>query len=211
MKMDAPLIFIYGLFDPESGMIRYIGKSIRPEERLRNHMQDKSKCHRSHWLRSLKSKGMKPGMIFLEQVSGEWPWQESERFWISYGKRNGWPLTNNTDGGDGVPGLPAETRERMRKTWLGRKHRPESLLKIGAATAARRHSDETKARMSAARKGCVITWGAKISEATRKLSHEQVGVIAGRLANGEKGIVLAREYGVHRTTLSKIKMGVYFK
>ena len=76
-------------------------------------MNDKSKCHRANWLQSLKSKGLKPDIVILEEINGKWPWQESERYWIARAKKLGWPLTNNTSGGDGVPDLPEETRKKI--------------------------------------------------------------------------------------------------
>jgi len=203
--------FIYGLIDPRTDEVRYIGKSIRPLERLRNHINEpKTNCHRSHWIQGLKKEGLEPEIIIFESVWGEWPWQEAERFWINYGKRNGWPLTNNTDGGDGVDGLQPETRERMRRTWLGRRHSEKTKAIIGLKSSQRRHSDETKGKMSAAQKGRKILWGDEISEAVRKITHEQCEEIKTRLGNGELGISLAKEFGVHRTTISKIKMGTYF-
>lgn len=208
-EIDFTVNYIYGLCDPDSGDIRYIGKTIRPQERFTNHMNERSNCHRSHWLQKLKAQGKRPDMVILETVSGEWPWQEAERYWIARGRALGWPLVNNTDGGDGVEGLPAETRERMRQTWLGRKHSDATKAKISAASSARRHSEETKAKMSAAQSGRVITWGDKLSEAVRKLDSAQVESIKVRLAAGELGINLAREFGLHRTTISKIKMGTY--
>ena len=54
-----------------------------------------------------------------------------------------------------------------------------------------------------------ITWGDKISETLRKLSQEDQQDIINRLNNGELVKNLAEEYGVHRTTISKIKKGVY--
>lgn len=51
----------------------------------------------------------------------------------AHGHANKWPLTNATSGGDGVPDLPPETRQRMAQVWIGRKHRPESLKKKAEA------------------------------------------------------------------------------
>jgi hypothetical protein len=202
---------IYGLVDPRTQEIRYIGKSIRPKERLMNHCNEPpSNCHRSHWIQELKRLGIKPDMIFLESVSGEWPWQESEKWWIKHGRDNGWPLTNNTDGGDGVEGLPPETQAKIKAAWKGRKHRPETIAKLKAARALRPfHSAETRARMSAAQKGRVITWTDKLAVAIRKFSPEQVEEIRSRITNGEGVQSIAKEFGVHRTTISKIKMGTY--
>lgn len=52
--MSGSPVYIYGLTDPITEEIRYIGKSIRPTERLSNHCNEKSNCHRSNWIQSLK-------------------------------------------------------------------------------------------------------------------------------------------------------------
>jgi hypothetical protein len=204
--------YIYALVDPETEEIRYIGKSIRPSERLANHINEpQSNCHRSHWLHSLKAKGLKPILLIIEELSGNWPWQEAERYWIAFGHAQGWPLTNNTSGGDGVPDLPAATREKMRKVWLGRKHTPETLIKLSKASRGRRHSAESKAARSAMFKGREITWTAELSLAVRKFDDVAVADIKARLVAGALVKDLALEYGVHRTTISKIKTGRYAK
>lgn len=203
-------VYIYALIDPETDLIRYIGKSTRPVDRLNNHMNERSNCHRSHWLQSLKARGLRADMVFLERIDGAWPWQHSERHWIDYGRRHGWPLTNNTNGGDGVPGLPAETRAKMAAVWTGRKHKPESIEKmIATKKATYRCTDKTRERMSQAHTGRTITWGDKLSAALRRLTESQVDEIKRRFAAGEGTVALAKEYGVHRTTISKIKMGTY--
>jgi hypothetical protein len=170
-------------------------------------MNEASNCHRCHWLQLLKKKNLKPELIILEKVIGEW--QEIERFWISYAKMCGWRLTNNTSGGDGVRDLPEETRERIRKVWLGRKHKPESLIKIGKASSERRCSKETKDKMSKAHAGREIKWKDKIAVANKKLSKEMQNDILEAIKNGEMVINLARKYGVHRTTISKVKDRTY--
>lgn len=203
------VIYIYALICPVSGGVRYIGKSIRPKERLSNHMNEVSNCHRSHWIQGLKSSGLKPSMEILEEISDSRDWRDVERRWISLGLMLGWKLTNNTSGGDGVSGLPPETRERMRQTWIGRKHKPESIIKIGQASKGRKHTEEHKKEMSELMKKRDITWGDKIAESIRKLSEHDQLVIRDRLASGERVKDLAAEYGVHRTTLSKVKSGTY--
>lgn len=207
--ISASPVYIYALIDPVDGDIRYIGKSIRPVARACNHMQDKTPCHRTHWLQSLKARGLKPDMVILERVEGAWPWQESERFWIAYGKRHGWRLTNNTDGGDGVEGLPADTRAKMAAIWLGRKHSAESKAKIGAASRGRKHSTESREHMRQIMTGRKITWVRSIAEANSKFTPEQEVAVRARLESGERVKDLAREFGVHRTTISKIKKGTY--
>lgn len=172
-------------------------------------MQDNSKCHRTHWLQKLKSEGLRPEITILEQVSSDDVWQDRERHWIAKGKELGWPLTNNTSGGDGVCDLPQEARERIRKTWIGRKHTEETKAKIGATSRLKRHTDEHKAAMSEKMKQREITWGAKIAESTRKLSAQDQADILDALSSGVKNKDLAEKYGVHRTTISKVKTGRY--
>lgn len=209
--MKQKPVHIYGLLDPDTLDLRYIGKTNQSlNTRLSAHLSDKSSCHRVNWLNQLKKQDKKPEIILLETIQGKWPWQESERFWIRYYLNKGCKLTNNTSGGDGVPDLPKETREKMRQTWLGRKHKPETLEKLKEFKTGTKLSPETKAKISKAHKGREITWGDKLSRAVSKFTKEQTEVIQGRLNNGELVKDLANEYGVHRTTISKIKKGTYF-
>jgi hypothetical protein len=203
-------VFIYALGDPETGLIRYIGKTTNLEQRYTAHVNSPpTNCHRSHWIQSLKAKGLRPLMVVVEIIEGAWPWQEAERNWIARGRREGWPLTNNTNGGDGVPGLPAETRQRMAATWRGRKHKPATIEKLRAARALRVTSAATRAKMSASLLGRRIAWVDKVAAGLRKLNEGDIDAIRARLAAGEGTCALAMEFGVHRTTLSKIKVGTY--
>lgn len=202
-------VYIYGLVDPETDEIRYIGKSIRPLQRLQNHMNEKSNCHRSHWLQSLKRRGMEPTLILFEMISGAWPWQHSERHWIAKGRALGWPLTNNTSGGDGVPDLPPETRAKISSTWKGRKHNPETAEKLRNYRLGVKHTEETKAKMSAAHKGRKMTWGHKLAQVQARFNQAQVDDILEKLANGALVKDVAAEYGCHRLLIGKIKNGKY--
>ncbi len=208
-RTESRAVFIYSLIDPRTNETRYVGKSIRPQQRLQNHMNERSNCHRSHWLQGLKHLGLTPAMTILEKIPAGADWQEAECRWIAALKSSGARLTNNTIGGDGVTGLPPETRERMRQTWVGRKHSPETIAKLGAW---KRHPvlDSTRAKHSAAMKGRKITWVETIAERLRKITPEKSLEIKARLSAGELVKDLAREFGVHRTTMSKIKMGTYF-
>ena len=137
------------------------------------------------------------------------PWQHSEKFWIAYGRKQGWPLTNGTNGGDGVDGITGDGLARMRATWLGRKHKPESIERIAAASKGRTKSESSKALMRQIMTGREITWGDKLSQSLQKFTTDQTTAIQARLKNGETVISLSKEFGVHRTTMSKIKNGTY--
>jgi predicted GIY-YIG superfamily endonuclease len=203
-------VFIYFLLDPETRLVRYVGKTENLKARYQSHLKEKSNCHRSHWIQALARRGLKPVMQIVECIDGEHAWQESERHWIAYGKRNGWPLTNNTNGGDGVPGLPEETKARIRAASLGRKYPLEIRMEFGKAMRGKHHTEETKAKMRAVHAGRKITWIAKIAERLRKLTPEQAADVKRRLDAGERVKDIAAELGMHRTSISKVKMGTYF-
>ena len=210
-KLPKGCTYIYGLVDPRDNMLRYVGKSIRPLERLSNHLNEKSNCHRSHWLHLLKRNGIKPRIVVLEVVGEGRTWQEAEREWIAMFREAGFNLVNSTDGGDGVTNLSGESKERMAKTWLGRKHKPESLAKIGAASRGRKHTEEYKRMMRElmSKREFNREHRNRISVSSRKFDEQTVEAIRKRLANGERVIDIAREFSVHRVTISKIKMGKY--
>ncbi len=199
-------VYIYGLIEPDTELIRYIGKSERPEERLRDHINDKSHCHRTNWIKSLKARELEPQLVIIEAGRGEYSWQVAEKYWIKYAKDNDWPLVNSTDGGDGVLNLSGESKERMLKTWKGRKHKPESIVTIRIAVLGRHHTEEHKQFMRGRMKGRYLSpiHRKKLSLATRKFSDEIVITIRRRSHNGERVCDLAKEYGVHRTTITNL-------
>ncbi len=205
-------IIIYTLNDPRNNQIRYVGKTEQKfSYRLNGHLQDVGRCHRVNWINELKALGLKPLIKQLEIVRGD-NWKDRERFWIKKFRELGFNLTNNTSGGDGVCGLPQETRDRMRLTWLGRKHSPETIATLIRVRGLKRfrHKKSSKLKMSNIMKGRKILWVDKIAEANRKLTKYQVESIKLRLERGELNKNLAAEFGVDRTTLSKVKMGTYF-
>lgn len=66
-------------------------------------------------------------------------WESRERFWIAYGRNNGWPLENRADGGKSSSGWrsPEEFRAGISARQLGRK-RPELFREKMRAVARMR-------------------------------------------------------------------------
>ena len=108
------MVYIYGLYCPDSHAIRYIGKSVNPKARLQRHLSSAAngnlKHHAANWIRGLLSRGLKPRLVHLEAVD-ESDWQDAEKRWIAFALSSGWPLTNSTLGGEGLNLRLAEGRE----------------------------------------------------------------------------------------------------
>ena len=202
------MVFIYALIDPFTFKVRYIGKTINLKQRLSTQLNETSNTYRCHWIQSLKAKGKKPIQVVLQELNEDENWQAAEIKWIAIAKKYGWNLVNCTDGGDGVTNLSGESRERMLKTWKGRKHRPETLERLSKASKGRVKSEESKNVMSLKMKGRKIEWADKLQIAVRKFDDEKIAMVLEDLKT-MKGKDVAEKYGVHRTTISKIKLGNY--
>lgn len=128
-------VFIYCLTDPRTKQIRYVGKSIDPKSRYGYHAGCTENGHKGNWLRQLKGVGLKPEMEILEVIENctDEGWQESERWWISYLRFIGCPLTNLDSGG-----------------LRGKRLSDEARRKISAATMGIKKAQSTKEKMSEA-------------------------------------------------------------
>lgn len=114
MATDNSTTFIYGLVDPVTNQLRYIGKSDNPRVRYRKHVTDKSGSHKSNWIQQLRKSGQLPWMIIIDVVPS-CDWQRYERDLIECGCEH---LTNIATGGIGA--VPSdETREKMRIAKIG--------------------------------------------------------------------------------------------
>lgn len=98
--MTSKTVYIYGLVDPQTEEIRYVGKTSNLKDRYSSHLfADDVNRHKCNWIKLLKKNGHKPRMIILEKAT-EKNWEDRERFWIKHGYINGWKLTNISKGGD---------------------------------------------------------------------------------------------------------------
>jgi hypothetical protein len=91
-------VTIYGLTDPRTGHIRYIGQSLNPDTRWKSHCASASSneaIQKSNWIKELKEAGMKPQLLELEKVAVE-DANSSELFYIEYFKMLGANLTNGS-------------------------------------------------------------------------------------------------------------------
>lgn len=114
-------VFIYTLEHPETGEIRYVGKTNNLASRLSGHINE-SRCalnHKAHWISSLKKQGLVPIMNVLDEVPEE-EWKFWEIHWISAAKAWGFGLCNADGGGHGQGGVSIEARQKQSKAKLGK-------------------------------------------------------------------------------------------
>ena len=159
---------IYGLYDPRDGELRYIGQTIQPlRRRLKGHCNETPRGHKSNWVRSLLSLGLKPDIRLIREASCLEDLDRLEDEIISEMRSAGANLTNIENGGRGKGKVvSAETRAKMSASHKGRKFTPEHR----AALSKKVWTPEERAKLSAAGKGRVV------SDATRtKLSEQQKG------------------------------------
>ena len=202
------MVFIYALIDPRTSKIRYIGKTVNLKQRLSNQLNENSKTHRCNWIKGIKSDGLKPIQCVLQTLSDEQDWKAAEIKWIAIARKYGWNLVNSTDGGDGVTNISGEGKKRMIDAWKGRKHKPETLIKLSNASKGRVKSEKAKDIVSSKMKGRKITWKDKLKKSVRKFSDEDLINVKQDLKTMMVKDV-ASKYGVHRTTITKIKKGEY--
>lgn len=134
---------IYGLCDPDTLELRYVGKTTIPTpDRLSQHIQKSEREQGQYlhsWIRQLTRRGTKPSLLVLERDPIDL--DEAERRWIREMRATGARLCNLTDGGDGGA------------TFTGKKHTPEAIEKI----RTRSHPPHQRQHMSESLKGRSLT------------------------------------------------------
>lgn len=106
------MVDIYGLFDPDTGDMRYVGKAKKCNERFVRHLQEARTEDRPvhRWIRKLASVRNLPTLQLLECVPVS-EWEQAEKRWIAF-HRKGCDLLNLADGGN----LPSMTKAQRIKS-----------------------------------------------------------------------------------------------
>lgn len=138
---------IYGLIDPRTCLIFYVGFSNDGMGRPKKHRYYKnSNCWKcANYVEEMLGEGVDYEITVLEEVPAPktfrstcWWWSginttalsDSERWWVAFGRALGWPLTNIAGGGGGITGFKytEEQVAKQRRTGL-RRHDSGDLLK----------------------------------------------------------------------------------
>jgi hypothetical protein len=169
---------IYGLADPRTGALRYVGKTVRSLKlRLQGHVSKSDLARHSHktnWVMSLLVAGVRPEIFEIEELPNE-ALDEAEIFYIQYFRSIGCSLTNTAPGG---------TSCGRKRSWEER--RQMSVSRTGKFTEAQRQAAKLRgltqrgikrtpqaiANMSAARRGCITE---KVREAGRRAGYARKG------------------------------------
>ncbi len=202
---------IYGLIDPITGELRYVGRSSSGLTRPRRHWRDKEfylDTYCARWSRTVVRRGFVPGIWiieafdFCEDINDVL--NKAEISWIAHFKSMGCRLTNLTAGGEGTLNLSREVIEKRTAKIRGRRHTPEACAKMSAAQKGKKHNEERRAKNSAAQKGKILPEKTrkKISESNKgKKRSEQARA---NISAGRKGMKFSKE---HRTNMSVVRMG----
>lgn len=191
-------VIIYGLVDPITNTVRYVGKTINLRRRIRDHCTrcNKNVTHLNSWLLGLKNNGLKPEVFVVDEVDND-DWIFWEQHYISLFKSWGFKLLNMTIGGDNPPinkrkgyKHSEESRKRMsasrigNKNGLGKKRSEETRQKLSLALKGKvphnkgiPHSEETRRKIGLVHKGNKYTLGFKYSdESKKKMSKSRMGI-----------------------------------
>jgi hypothetical protein len=105
----ATTVEIYGLYDPDTNELRYVGKANDAAKRLKTHLLERKLLRPvNRWVSGLISKGKAPVMRVLEVVSAE-EWEIAERRLIAK-HRASCHLLNLADGG----AMPSQTKDQRK-------------------------------------------------------------------------------------------------
>lgn len=124
--------YIYGIRCLEIGKYIYVGKSNAPRRRYSRVTHSHNDCVRS--LAEEKGEG-NFRIEELEEVKFKTmgDWVEREKFWVRKLRREGHPLCNKNDGGQGIGKHDEEARAKLRKARLGTHLSEETIAKISKA------------------------------------------------------------------------------
>ncbi|RIK35277.1 MAG: hypothetical protein DCC55_30810 [Chloroflexi bacterium] len=87
--------YIYGLIDPTDHKIKYIGRTNHLYQRWQQHVEEIEPTVKGEWIKRLRAAGITPTLLILDQVE-HGDVVDVENWWIEFGRRMGWPLTNST-------------------------------------------------------------------------------------------------------------------
>jgi len=137
--MKSKECFIYGIKEPTTDRIRYVGLSTQGMTRPLQHFMPcyarHETSHKSNWIKKhFTGVDPRPFIVILERCDRS-NVEEREIFWIGKLRSEGVDLVNMTDGGSAGLGrrFSSETRAKISRSKKGQKHSPEARAKMSAS------------------------------------------------------------------------------
>jgi hypothetical protein len=203
--MTDRIFYVYQLRVDDEALPFYIGKGFgrRAYHHLLPGNLKVDDTHKANKIRKAQRNEKLVRVEFLRENIKENQAHRLEKYWIAKVGRSDLglgPLTNKTNGGEGVSGLiiSEETRLRLSISHKGKKHTEEQKAKISKSISGenhpmygKKHGDETRSRMQESAKNRL-----PITEETRhKLSNA---------TSGENNPMFGKDFSeVHRKKMSK--------
>lgn len=196
-------------------MKMYVGSSKVYPRRMKTHLFALN--HNEHYNGHLQGAWNKYGehaFVFsvLEVVDEPNVLRDREQWWLDHlnpYKDNGYNIHKDVRS-DYEYSTPEEVREKLRIAMTGYKRTPEHCKNIAKAKLGHTVSEETKAKISKNRKGKHVghpCYSVRPGSANNKakLHEDDIPVIRQRLASGEIGAAIARDYDVNKSTIYQVK------
>ena len=116
MKTNQNITHIYGLIDPRTNELRYVGKTTNLNRRIKEHINgcNKDTTHKNCWISELICDGLKPIMCVIDSINTT-EWEFWEIHYISYFKSIGCRLTNTKKGGQSPTFITSKLSSRKGK------------------------------------------------------------------------------------------------
>jgi hypothetical protein len=200
---------IYCLMDPDSGEIRYVGKTSvglkRIDQHLKSARKSNPKTRVQRWISRVVSEGKIPRVAILDYAESDDELCRLEIMWITNCRDCGCNLTNMSDGGDGNRGfkhseetkrklaeisrnLPAVVRAKQSVAQRAAPFSEKRSKSVSAALVGKKLSQEHCENISRGKKGKKTGWsfwsGKKLSDETRKKLSESVKASWSRRKSG---------------------------
>lgn len=162
-------VYVYGLVDPRTHRVRYVGKAKHPRSRLSNHQSCGASLVAS-WIADLSANGLRPELVILDAAETDEEALAKESRWASH-----------------FDGLGELLNARHADWQISAPPRARKPLSRGAslfidARKSRRMSQNHVARLLSAATGVVCRWESGRQKPSRALAREieaLMGVPAG--------------------------------
>lgn len=218
------MFYIYRYTCEINGKI-YIGKTNNPARRKIEHLSSSIKGI-NYFYNAIRKHGYNNFKFeILEQCSTEEMAYKLEEFYINFynsnNRKNGYNLTT---GGEGLQNPSQETLQKMsinaklrvgnKNPFYGKKHSKETKNKISAANSGnqtqlgKKHTEQTKRKISDKNSGKRFSIATEFKPGqiptNAKISFEQAQEIRKKYENGEPSKNLQTEYNLSKSSINKI-------